>query len=112
MKNKALMTYYLSMIVYLFGAIIVILFGVVIEPVVSYYHEQTHTMTSPIFGNFYNFLMGLAIIGTVLTTSSLVLFLLSYTWARKSEMHMSKMTVALPLVLYAFSYLVIGVSLI
>ncbi len=112
MQNKALMAYYLSMIVFIVGSVFVIMFAVVIEPVVVLYHEQTHTMTSPIFGNFYNFLVGLEIISLVFTTASLILFLLSFLLARKAHLKMSRITMFFPIILYAFAYGLIGVSLV
>ena len=112
MENKALITYYLSMVVFIIGSIFVIMFAVVIEPVVILYHEQTHSMTSPIFGNFYNFLVGLETISLLFTTTSLILFLVSFIFARRANLKMSRITVLFPIMLYAFAYGLIGVSLV
>ncbi len=112
MENKALITYYLSMVVFIIGSIFVIMFAVVIEPVVILYHEQTHYMTSPIFGNFYNFLVGLEIISLLFTTASLILFLVSFIFARRADLKMSRITMLFPIMLYAFAYGLIGVSLV
>ncbi len=99
------------MILFLLGSIFVILFGVVIEPVVGLYHENTRSMISPIFGNFYNFIMALALIASIITTMSLALFVISYLLARKSSLKMSRVTLLFPLLLYTFSYALIVVSL-
>jgi hypothetical protein len=112
MENKALVTYYLSMIVFIIGSVSVILFAVVIEPVVVLYHENTHTMTSPVFGNFYTFLVGLETIALIFTTVSLILFLVSFMLARRARLKMSWITVLFPIILYAFAYGLIGVSLV
>ncbi|MBX8634664.1 MAG: hypothetical protein KIY10_02005 [Thermoplasmata archaeon] len=112
MENNALMAYYLSMIVFIIGSIAVIMFAAVIEPVVALYHEQTHSMTSPIFGNFYNFLVGLETIALFFTTLSLILFLVSLILARRAKLKMSWITLLFPIILYAFAYGLIGVSLV
>ncbi|MBX8638596.1 MAG: hypothetical protein KIY11_09625 [Thermoplasmata archaeon] len=112
MENKALMAYYLSMIVFIVGSIFVIMFAVVIEPVVVMYHEQTHSMTSPIFGNFYTFLVGLEAISIIFTAVSLALYLVSFILARRANLKMSRITMFFPLILYAFAFGLIGVSLV
>jgi hypothetical protein len=112
MENKALMAYHLSMIVFIVGSIFVIMFAVVIKPVVVLYNEQIHSMTSPIFGNFYNFLLGLEIAALIITTISLILFLVSFILARRAHLKMSWITMLFPIILYAFAYGLIGVSLV
>ncbi len=110
MANRALKFYYASMITFLAGAIFVVLLGAVIQPVVMLYHENTRSMISPIFGNFYNFLLGLFYIGLALTTLSAILYVLSFVEARRSKLRMSMITLLFPLVLYVFSYALLVVS--
>ena len=105
-----LSSYYTSMIVYMAAAVPLILYGLVIKPIANLYNEPITGMVSPVFGNYGNYLNGLFFTSTVLVTLSLVFFILSWYGASKSGKNLSIATKALPLVLFAFAYILLGVS--
>lgn len=111
MANRMLKLYYASMIIFIIGSVFVVLFGVVIEPVVGLYHEQTESMISPVFGNFHTFLMVLASLGVGFTTVSAALYAVSLISARKAGMRVSAITLLYPIALYVFSFAIIAVGL-
>ncbi|MEM3852550.1 MAG: hypothetical protein QXP70_06070, partial [Methanomassiliicoccales archaeon] len=110
MKRRALYLYYASMIVYMISSIFFILYALVIRPVALLYHENVRQMVSPVFGNFYVFMLSLLIISYVLVSVSLVLFLLSMLTARRNRSRLSAMTIIFPIILYVVAYSLLGVS--
>jgi hypothetical protein len=110
MNRRALHLYYASMIVYMLASIFFILYGLVIRPVSVLYHENVKQMVSPVFGNFYVFMLSLVIISLTLTAISLALFLASIAIARKARSHLSAGTLIFPVLLYVFAFALLGVS--
>ncbi|MCL5881539.1 MAG: hypothetical protein M1592_03025 [Candidatus Thermoplasmatota archaeon] len=110
MDSKALGLYYGSMIVYMIGSIPLILYTLIVRPIANMYHEPISQMVSPIFGNYGAYLRDLFIISLVFVTASVVLYLVSVqrtSWGRKG---ISRMTIIMPVVLFAFAYILLGVS--
>ena len=67
-------------------------------------------MVSPIFGNYGAYLRDLFIISLVFVTVSVVLYLISVqrtSWGRKG---ISLPTIIMPVVLFAFAYILLGVA--
>ncbi|MBX8632150.1 MAG: hypothetical protein KIY12_09210 [Thermoplasmata archaeon] len=110
MNRRALHLYYASMIVYMLASIFFILYGLVIRPVSLLYHEDVRQMVSPVFGNFYMFMLSLVIISVTLTVISLALFLASVAVARKTQSRLSAGTLIFPVLLYLFAFTLLGVS--
>ncbi len=107
---NALKLYYTSMIIYMIAGVPLILYGLVIKPIVSLYHEHVYSMVSPVFGNYALFLNALFATAVILVTVSLVFFLMSWHFARVEGKKMSTLTVVFPLILFVFAYGLLGVS--
>ncbi|MEM0157858.1 MAG: hypothetical protein QXN26_07370 [Thermoplasmataceae archaeon] len=110
MDSKSLSLYYGSMIVYMIGSIPLVLYTLIVRPIANMYHEPVSQMVSPIFGNYAAYLRDLFIISLVFVTLSAVLYLASVqrtSWGRKG---ISSVTIILPVILYAFAYILLGVS--
>jgi len=103
--------YNISMIVYMLSSIFLIVLGIVIAPVANLYHENTREMISPVFGNFYNFMMGLAAAGTAILAVSIVFFALSMITASKASMKLSITTIVFPVILYIFALYLLVISI-
>lgn len=98
------------MIVYMVGAVPLILYGLVIKPIANLYHEPIATMVSPVFGNYGNYLNSLFFISLALVSLSLLFFILSWYSASKKGKNLSPATKLLPIILFAFGYILLGVS--
>ncbi|MCL4330925.1 MAG: hypothetical protein M1304_01475 [Candidatus Thermoplasmatota archaeon] len=110
MDSKALGLYYGSMIVYMIGSIPLILYTLIVRPIANMYHEPISQMVSPIFGNYGAYLRDLFIISLVFVTVSVVLYLISVqrtSWGRKG---ISLPTIIMPVILFAFAYILLGVA--
>ncbi len=105
-----LMSYYASMIIYMVAAVPLILYGLVIKPIANLYNEPVSTMVSPVFGNYANYLNGLFTISAVLVTLSLAFFIFSWYGTSRTGKSFSVATKALPVILFAFAYILLGVS--
>ena len=105
-----LMSYYASMIIYMVAAVPLILYGLVIKPIANLYNEPVSTMVSPVFGNYANYLNGLFTISAVLVTLSLAFFIFSWYGISRAGKSFSVATKALPVILFAFAYILLGVS--
>ncbi len=105
-----LMSYYTSMIIYMVAAVPLILYGLVIKPIANLYNEPISGMVSPVFGNYANYLNGLFVISAVLVTLSLAFFIFSWYEASRTGKSFSVATKALPVILFAFAYILLGVS--
>ncbi|MEM0139151.1 MAG: hypothetical protein QXZ44_00850 [Ferroplasma sp.] len=112
MDKKSLYLYYYSMIVYLFGSVPFILYGVLIKPIGVMYHEQPFKMVSPVFGNFGVYEEGLLVIALVFIIASIILYLVSLLKNRSRNGKISTRTIIAPVLLYIFTFAVIGVALI
>lgn len=110
LKMSPLNMYYTSMIIYMIDAIPLILYTLVIKPIANLYHEPIGTMVSPVFGNYGFYLDSLFFISLILTTLSLVFFILAWNDALRSGRTLSMGTRLLPVVLFIFSYTLLGVS--
>lgn len=110
MDKFALNLYYVSMIIYMIGGIPLILYTLIIRPIAELYHEPISTMVSPVFGSWSLFLRDLFIISTVFVTVSLLFYLSSVYRAKHSSRGISTATLVLPIVLYVFGYVLLGVS--
>jgi hypothetical protein len=91
-------------------AIPLILYTLVIKPIANLYHEPISTMVSPVFGNYGFYLDSLFFISLILTTVSLIFFVLAWSGAIKSGKTLSIGTKLLPIIIFVFSYLLLGVS--
>lgn len=109
MKFGALEKFYLSMIVYMIGSIPMILYGLIIKPIAIMYHEDPAVMVSPVFGNYYDYLNDLFIVSLSLVSVSLILFVLSFLDAKKSGKRMRPRTILMPVLLFLFAYVLLGV---
>jgi len=109
-KINPLMSYYTSMIIYMVAAVPLILYGLVIKPIANLYNEPISSMVSPVFGNYANYLNGLFVISAVLVTLSLAFFILSWYGTYRAGKSFSAGTKALPVILFAFAYILLGVS--
>lgn len=110
MDSKALNLYYGSMIIYMIGSIPLILYTLIVRPIANMYHEPISQMVSPIFGNYGAYLRDLFVISIAFVTLSLILYLISVqrtSWGRRG---VSRTTIILPIVLFAFAYILLGVS--
>ena len=79
------------------------------EPGLGFHHPISQ-MVSPIFGNYGAYLRDLFIISLVFVTVSVVLYLISVqrtSWGRKG---ISLPTIIMPVVLFAFAYILLGVA--
>ena len=112
MDKKSLYLYYYSIIVYLFGSVPFILYAVLIKPIGAMYHERPFQTVSPVFGNFGVYEEGLLVIALVLIILSIILFILSLGHNRASNGKISNRTIIAPVLLYIFTFAVIGVALI
>ncbi len=112
MDKRSLYLYYYSMIAYLFGSVPFILYAVLIKPVGAMYHEVPSTMVSPVFGNFANYELGLLIITLIFVVVSIILYVLSLMRNRSKNGKISTRTIIAPVLLYIFTFAVIGVALI
>ncbi len=110
MDKQSLMLYYVSMFVYIFGSITLILYTLIIKPISIMYHEPVNQMVSPIFGNYAKYLASLEIFSLIVITVSFVLFGLSMylTYSRKKKVSMP--TIIFPAALFIFAYVMLGVS--
>ncbi len=112
MDKKSVYLYYYSMIIYLFGSVPFILYAVLIKPIGAMYHEKPYTMTSPVFGNFGVYMEGLLVIALVFIVLSIILYLLSLMHNRSKNGKISNKTIITPVLLYAFTFIALGVALI
>ncbi|MCL4453600.1 hypothetical protein [Ferroplasma sp.] len=112
MDKKSIYLYYYSMIIYLFGSVPFILYAVLIKPIGAMYHENPSTMVSPVFGNFAVYEEGLLVITLVLVIISIILYAISLGHNRSRNGKISSRTVIAPILLYIFTFAVIGVALI
>jgi len=112
MDKKSIYLYYYSMIVYLFGSVPFVLYAVLIKPIGVMYHEHPFTMTSPVFGNFGVYEEGLLVIALVLVILSVILYVISLVHNRGNHGKISLRTVIAPILLYVFTFAVIGVTVI
>ncbi|MHB8359267.1 MAG: hypothetical protein ACYDCP_07195 [Thermoplasmataceae archaeon] len=110
LKMSPLGLYYTSMIIFMVDAVPLILYTLIIKPIANLYNEHVTDMVSPVFGNYAVFLDSLFVISMVLTSVSLVFFLLAWTGASKAGKKLSIPTRVLPLILFIFSYSLLGVS--
>ncbi|MEM0097733.1 MAG: hypothetical protein QXH39_06220 [Conexivisphaerales archaeon] len=110
MKIKALYTYYLSIIIYIFGGLFVIAYSLIIKPISEMYNEQLNIMVSPVFGNYATFLSSLFYVALTLTTVSLFIFIIALITARNEKKAMSTITLTLTILLYAFAYVALLVT--
>jgi len=98
------------MIVYMVAAVPLILYGLVVKPIANLYNEPLSTMVSPVFGNYANYLNGLFFISVALVSLSLFFFIVSWYGASRAGKSFSTATKALPIILFAFAYILLGVS--
>lgn len=112
MDKKSVYLYYYSMIIYLFGSVPFILYAVLIKPIGAMYHEKPYTMISPAFGNFGVYMEGLLVIALVFIVLSIILYLLSLMHNRSKNGKISNKTIITPVILYAFTFIALGVALI
>ncbi|WP_337860661.1 hypothetical protein [Ferroplasma sp.] len=112
MDKKSIYLYYYSMIIYLFGSVPFILYAVLIKPIGAMYNEKPFQMISPVFGNFGVYEEGLLAITLVLVILSIILFAVSLMHNRSKNGKISTRTVIAPVILYIFTFAVIGVALI
>ncbi|MCL4452219.1 MAG: hypothetical protein M1327_06315 [Candidatus Thermoplasmatota archaeon] len=110
--NKRLALFYTSMIIYIAGSIPLVLYTLVIYPIVKLYNEPVSSMVSPVFGNYYNFLLSLFVVSLVFMLASVAFFLLSLFTNGSSGVRsrLRLRTVLLPVLLYVFAFVLIGVS--
>ena len=110
--NKRLALFYTSMIIYIAGSIPLVLYTLVIYPIVKLYNEPISSMVSPVFGNYYNFLLSLFVVSLVFMLASVAFFLLSLLTKGRSGIRggLRLRTVLLPVLLYVFAFALIGVS--
>ena len=110
--NKRLALFYTSMIIYIAGSIPMVLYTLVIYPIVRMYHEPISSMVSPVFGNYYEFLLALFIVSLVFMLVSLIFFLVSLLMKNGKGVRagLRIRTILLPLLLYVFAFALIGVS--
>jgi hypothetical protein len=100
------------MIIYLFGSVPFILYAVLIKPIGAMYHEQPFKMVSPVLGNFGVYEEGLLVITLALVIISILLYVASLGHNRSRNGKISSRTVIAPILLYIFTFAVIGVALI
>jgi magnesium-transporting ATPase (P-type) len=112
MDKKSIYLYYYSMIIYLFGSVPFILYAVLIKPIGVMYHEKPFSMVSPVFGNFGVYEEGLLVITLVLVIVSIILFVISLLHNKSRNGKISFRTILAPVILYIFTFAVIGVALI
>jgi hypothetical protein len=112
MDKKSIYMYYYSMIVYLFGSVPFILYAVLIKPIGAMYHEHPFQMTSPVFGNFGVYEEGLLVITLVMIILSVVLYIISLMHNRGNHGKISSRTIIAPILLYVFTFAIIGVAVI
>lgn len=110
MDKTSLNLYYASMIIYLIGGVPLVLYTLIIRPIANLYNEPISSMMSPVFGNYAIYLRNLFIVSIVFVTASLLLYAISIERTRKAHKSLSRITVALPLILYIFGYVLLGVS--
>lgn len=110
MDSKALNLYYGSMIVYMIGSVPLILYTLIVMPIAKMYHEPIAHMVSPIFGNYADYLRDLFLISLIFVTVSLLLYLLSVQRTSWGKNGISRRTLVLPVILFAFAYLLLAVS--
>jgi len=112
MDKKSIYLYYYSMIIYLFGSVPFILYAVLIKPIGAMYHEHPFQMTSPVFGNFGVYEEGLLVITLVMVILSIILYAISLMHNRGRHGKISSRTIIAPILLYIFTFAVIGVAVI
>jgi hypothetical protein len=112
MDKKSIYLYYYSMIVYLFGSVPFILYAVLIKPIGVMYHEHPFQMISPAFGNFGVYEEGLLVIALVMVILSVVLYIISLMHNRGNHGKISSRTIIAPILLYIFTFAIIGVAVI
>ena len=110
MNKFSLKMYYASMITYMIGGIPLVLYSLIIRPIALLYHEPISSMVSPVFGNYGLYLRDLFIISLAFVTTSLILYLISVYTTRRSSGRISTVTIVLPIALYVFGYVLLGVS--
>ncbi len=98
------------MVVYMIGGVPLVLYALIIRPIANLYREPVGIMVSPLFGNYGHYLQDLFVISTVFITVSLSLYLVSVYRARHSSKGISLATLTLPIALYIFGYVLLGVS--
>jgi energy-converting hydrogenase Eha subunit E len=110
--NKRLALFYTSMIIYIAGSIPLVLYTLVIYPIVKLYNEPISSMVSPVFGNYYDFLLSLFVVSLVFMLASIAFFLLSlFTKGSSGTRNGLRLrTILLPVLLYIFAFALIGVS--
>ncbi len=110
--NRRLALFYTSMIIYIAGSIPMILYTLIIYPIVRMYNEPISSMVSPVFGNYYDFLLALFITSLVFMVASLIFFMGSILMKNGKEVRagLRFRTILLPLLLYVFAFALIGVS--
>ena len=102
--------YYLSMLIYAFGAVFFVLYSLIVMPVAEYYHEDVAQMVSPVFGNYSAFLGHLFLASIAVVTVSLLVFAISMIFASKDRVILSRRTMLLPVIMYAVAYLLLAGS--
>ena len=112
MNKRAVYLYYYSMIVYLFGSIPFILYAILMKPINGLYHEKPYTIISPVFGNMGIYMEGLLVIALAFIAVSITLYLVSLIYNRGKNGQISNRTVITPLILYAFTFIALGATLI
>ncbi|BAB59521.1 TVG0368053 [Thermoplasma volcanium GSS1] len=110
MDRYSLKLYYASMIVYIFGSITLILYTLIIKPIALMYHEPINQMVSPVFGNYARYLFSLELFTMIIMVVSLILFLLSIYHNHIRNGKISKPTIITPVLLFAFAFVLLGVS--
>ena len=110
MDRFSLKLYYSSMMVYIFGSITLILYALIINPMAVMYHEPISQMTSPVFGSYGRYLFSLELFTIIVMVASLILYAISiyHNYSRNGKISMR--TVITPLILYAFAFVLLGVS--
>jgi len=100
-------SYYLSMLIYVFGAVFFVLYSLIVVPVAGYYHEDIAQMVSPVVGNYSAFLGYLFLSSVAIVTASLLVFAVSIIFARRDGVILSRRTVMLPVIMYVLAYLLL-----